>query len=142
LVIPPGSQRCYAEKVVYLPDTVTGGSRRVDPQRPGRAAGLRENGFASRSFSASDKITSIMFDAFMQLVAAREGSVLWLIGANPAVESQLAPGGRAPSDRGGQTGVLRRGFPVRNIWRDIGSLNCSWTPFRPTRAPPPTMRWR
>jgi protein O-GlcNAc transferase len=91
-VIPPQSQGCYSEKVVYLPDTfqATDGARSGEQAKPTRAdAGLPESGFVFCSFNASHKITPTMFDVWIELIKTLEGSVLWLLCSNPAVERNL-----------------------------------------------------
>jgi protein O-GlcNAc transferase len=91
-VIPPQSQGCYSEKVVYLPDTfqATDGVRSGQQVKPTRAAaGLPASGFVFCSFNASHKITPDLFDVWIGLLKALEGSVLWLLGSNPAVERNL-----------------------------------------------------
>ena len=51
--------------------------------------GLPESGFVFCSFNNSTKITPTMFDIWMRLLGAVEGSVLWLLGANTSVERNL-----------------------------------------------------
>jgi protein O-GlcNAc transferase len=101
-VIPPQSQDWYSEKVVYLPDTfqATDGVRSGEQTKLTRAdAGLPADGFVFCSFNASHKITPTMFGVWMGLLEAIEGSVLWLLGSNPAVERNL----RQDAERRGVT---------------------------------------
>jgi protein O-GlcNAc transferase len=92
-VIPERSRDCYGEKVVYLPDSFQGN----DAMRPiggteltRSAAGLPDQGFVFCSFNNSYKITPTMFDIWMRLMRAVDGSVLWLMaGLNAAVERNL-----------------------------------------------------
>jgi protein O-GlcNAc transferase len=82
LVIPEGEQTCYAEKVVYLPDTyqVNDAKRRIAERTPTRAeAGLPEGAFVFCCFNQSYKITPSMFDIWMRLLVEVPGSVLWLL---------------------------------------------------------------
>jgi protein O-GlcNAc transferase len=91
-VIPPQSQGCYSEKVVYLPDTfqASDGPRSLEQAKPTRAdAGLPASGFVFCCFNASHKITPTMFDVWMGLLKVLADSVLWLLGSNPAVERNL-----------------------------------------------------
>ena len=92
-VIPEPSQSCYSERVVYLPETFLANDsvRQIDPARRTRAsAGLPETGFVFCAFNNSYKITPIMFDVWMRLLQALEGSVLWLAdGLNAAVAPNL-----------------------------------------------------
>ena len=91
-VIPQRSQNFYAEQAVYLPDTFQANDslRRIDEATTARAAAaLPENGFVFCAFNGSHKITPAMFDIWMRLLRAVEGSVLWLVGSNAAVERHL-----------------------------------------------------
>jgi protein O-GlcNAc transferase len=87
------SQSCYSERVVYLPETFLANDwvRAIDPPGRNRAsAGLPETGFVFCAFNNSYKITPIMFDVWMRLLQALEGSVLWLAdGLNAAVAPNL-----------------------------------------------------
>jgi predicted O-linked N-acetylglucosamine transferase (SPINDLY family) len=86
-VIPEDARVHFREKVVYLPDTyLPNDSRRAMPgRRPTRAAcGLPETGFVFASFNNSYKFSPAMFDIWMRLLHAIEGSVLWLPDANVA----------------------------------------------------------
>jgi protein O-GlcNAc transferase len=98
-VIPLEHQADYTEKVVYLPDTfqANDATRRIG-RVPGRSEmGLPERGFVFCSFNNSHKITPTMFDIWMRLLGAVEGSVLWLLGTNASVERNLR---REAEDRG------------------------------------------
>jgi len=92
IVIPPGEQRWYSEKVVHLPDSymVTAFSDAVTTAAPSRrAAGLPESGFVFCAFHASYKITPRLFDVWMRLLRAVPGSVIWLRTGNEAAERNL-----------------------------------------------------
>jgi protein O-GlcNAc transferase len=92
-VIPEGSQSYYSERVVYLPETflVNDSVRHIEPAKLSRAAaGLPETGFVFCAFNNSYKITPAMFDLWMRLLQAIDGSVLWLAdGLNAAVAPNL-----------------------------------------------------
>jgi predicted O-linked N-acetylglucosamine transferase (SPINDLY family) len=80
-VIPPDQHRCFSEKVVYLPDSfqANDAKRRISERTPSRAeAGLPEHGFVFCCFNNAFKITPNLFDVWMRLLGATEGSVLWL----------------------------------------------------------------
>jgi len=99
-VIPEDSDRCYAEKVVRMPDTfmVNDAGRPIAQRAPSRAeAGLPESGFVFCCFNNAFKITPDAFDVWMRLLREIEGSVLWLSGANPSVTENLR---RAAQARG------------------------------------------
>jgi protein O-GlcNAc transferase len=90
--IPCGSRRFYSESVVYLPDSfqATDASPHILQEIPTRAdVGLPENAFVFCSFNASYKITPFVFDVWMRLLRSLDNSVLWLLGANAAVEHNL-----------------------------------------------------
>jgi protein O-GlcNAc transferase len=91
-VIPEDQQRFYSEKVVYLPDAYQANDdrRAISEATPTRAeAGLPDTGFVFCSFNNSFKITPFVFDRWMNLLRAVEGSVLWLLEGNPWVPSNL-----------------------------------------------------
>jgi len=91
-VIPTGREHCYAEKVVYIPDTFQANDtgRQVPERVPLRTeVGLPADGMLFCSFNNTYKITPAMFDVWMRLLARLEGSVLWLLGSNVAVEANL-----------------------------------------------------
>jgi protein O-GlcNAc transferase len=101
-VIPEEHKPHYSESVVYLPDCYlpTDSTRRFAERRPTRAeAGLPADGFVFCSFNNSYKITPEMFDVWMRLVGAVEGSVLWLPQTNAAAIRNL----RAEAARRGVT---------------------------------------
>jgi protein O-GlcNAc transferase len=80
-VIPPIDKVNYSEKVVYLPDTYypTDSTRPIS-QRPMMRAefGLPQSGFVFCCFNNHWKYAPPVFDAWMRLLSAVEGSVLWL----------------------------------------------------------------
>jgi protein O-GlcNAc transferase len=91
-IIPEHAQGNYAEKVVYLPETfmVTDGGRKIAARVPSRGeAGLPDSGFVFCCFNNSFKITPNVFDVWMRLLRAVEGSVLWLSAANTGAPNNL-----------------------------------------------------
>ena len=87
-VIPAGSERFYSEKVIRLPHSyqVNDRGRDLGPPPMTRAeAGLPRDGFVFASFNANYKLTPQVFDVWMRLLHAVEGSVLWLLHTNDAV---------------------------------------------------------
>jgi predicted O-linked N-acetylglucosamine transferase (SPINDLY family) len=91
-VIPEDSRTHYAESVVYLPDCFMANDdgRKISPRTPSRAeAGLPEKGFVFCCFNNSFKITPAIFDVWMRLLGAVEGSVLWLSGTNASAVANL-----------------------------------------------------
>ena len=80
-VIPPELEAFYREKVVRLPDSflVSDDAQPIaGAPPPSRDAGLPEQGFVFCSFNNSYKIIPAVFDVWMRLLRAVEGSVLWL----------------------------------------------------------------
>ena len=91
LVIPEHNQRHYAEKVVYLPDSYmpTDSGRAIARTASRAEAGLPEKGFVFCAFNNSYKFSPEVFDVWMRLLAAVEGSVLWLPAANESARRNL-----------------------------------------------------
>jgi len=80
-VLPADQQRHFAEQVVYLPDCYlpNDAARAVAERTPTRGeAGLPEEGFVFCSFNQTYKFAPELFDIWMRLLRATEGSVLWL----------------------------------------------------------------
>jgi FkbM family methyltransferase len=100
LIIPAEHQIHYSEKVAYLPHTYfpTDRTRPIAEITPSRAeAGLPESGFVFACHNAPHKITPELFDVWMRLLHAVEGSVLWLKSMPPQVVANL---GREAQVRG------------------------------------------
>ena len=92
IVIPESEQVHYSEKVVYLPDTyqVNDSRRRIAERTPARTEmGLPETGFVFATFNSSYKYTPSMFDIWMRLLRAVDGSVLWILETNDAAVRNL-----------------------------------------------------
>jgi predicted O-linked N-acetylglucosamine transferase (SPINDLY family) len=92
IVIPEAHRSHFTEQVVYLPDSyqVNDDARVIADRTPGRAAcGLPEEGFVFCCFNNSYKITPRMFDIWMRLLSAVDGSVLWLLEANAVAPGRL-----------------------------------------------------
>jgi len=91
-IIPPDQARFFSEKVVYLPDTYQANDRKrkIAPRTPTRReAGLPDEGTVFCAFNNAYKITPPLFDLWMGLLREVEGSVLWLLGDNPAAIRNL-----------------------------------------------------
>ena len=92
IVLPYEHQPFYSEKVAYLPDSYMphDSKRAISAVTPSRLAlGLPETGFVFASFNNSYKFAASMFDVWMRLLRAVEGSVLWLPSANPTAVRNL-----------------------------------------------------
>jgi protein O-GlcNAc transferase len=100
IVIPKEHQIYYTEKVVYLPNTFfpTDRKRRVAEYTPRRVdIGLPETGFVFTCHNTVYKISPEIFDVWMRLLRAVEGSVLWLGATDPLAMANLR---REAKDRG------------------------------------------
>ena len=80
-LVADGAERFYSEKVVRMPHCYQPGdnARATLVPAPTRTeCGLPETGFVFCSFNSPVKITPEVFDTWMRLLQAVEGSVLWL----------------------------------------------------------------
>jgi predicted O-linked N-acetylglucosamine transferase (SPINDLY family) len=92
VVIPPEQRAFYSEKLLLLPNSYQPNDdrRRISAQAATRSGcGLPEKGFVFCCFNNSYKITACEFDIWMRLLGQVEGSVLWLLRTNMAVETNL-----------------------------------------------------
>ncbi len=91
-LIPPESRPHYVEHLVYLPHSyqVNDRKRRIADRAFTRAElGLPADGFVFCCFNNTCKITPQTFDGWMRILRQVQGSVLWLLGDNPAAEINL-----------------------------------------------------
>jgi predicted O-linked N-acetylglucosamine transferase (SPINDLY family) len=91
-VIPADHRAFYTEQIAYLPDTYqcNDRQRQVVAGVPTRAeAGLPDTGFVFCCFNNNHKITPEIFQIWMRLLSQVDGSVLWLLKDNDAVERNL-----------------------------------------------------
>jgi protein O-GlcNAc transferase len=98
LIIPEENRVHYSEKIVYLPHTYfpADRSRPISKNTPSRAeAGLPEAGFVFACHNAPHKIGPEIFDVWMRLLRAVEGSVLWLKSMSPQAMVNLRREARA-----------------------------------------------
>ncbi len=92
IVIPEENQKYYSEKVLYLPDCYQANDtkRPIAEEIPTRAeCGLPETGFVFACFNASYKITPEVFDSWMRILSAVEGSVLWILAEGDEARKNL-----------------------------------------------------
>ena len=80
VVVPDEQRRSYAEQIVYLPGTFLPRDTSAVPSVTVTRAseGLPDEGFVFACFNNAYKINPEMFDIWMRLLLAVEGSVLWL----------------------------------------------------------------
>ena len=91
-VVPADQQPHYAERIVHLPDCyqANDSTRAIAARIPTRAeCGLPETATVFCCFSAAYKITARMFDVWMRILTAAQGSVLWLLQSNPTATANL-----------------------------------------------------
>ncbi len=90
-VAPEGHEMFFSEKVMrlacYQPNDR---KRRVSPETPLRSEeGLPETGFVFCCLNGTQKITAQVFAAWMKILAAVEGSVLWLLDSTEDTNARL-----------------------------------------------------
>ena len=93
VVVPPGAESLYSEKIVRLPGSYqpNDSTRPVGIDAPSRASlGLPEQGFVFCCFNQTYKITPDMFAVWMQLLREVPESVLWLVAFNRVAPVRLA----------------------------------------------------
>jgi protein O-GlcNAc transferase len=92
VVVPPESESFYSERIVRLPGCfqVNDSTHKISARTPSRTeAGLPERGFVFCCFNGHYKITAPVFDIWMGLLKAIDGSVLWLIQSNEVAAANL-----------------------------------------------------
>jgi predicted O-linked N-acetylglucosamine transferase (SPINDLY family) len=81
VIVPADRQPFYSEQIVHLPDgymPAVPHNMEVAPTPSRAAAGLPDRGLVFCAFNQSFKITPVLFDIWMRLLADTPGSVLWL----------------------------------------------------------------
>jgi len=99
-VAPMHQQARFTEQIVHLPDCYQPNDTRraIAEPAPTRAhCGLPDGALVFASFNNAYKITPAVFAVWMRLLAAVEGSVLWLLDANPLAKANLR---REAAERG------------------------------------------
>ena len=97
-VLPDAHRASFSEKAVILPDSYQANDSKRDMEvrkRTRAEAGLPEEGFVFCCFNNSYKIAPRMFDAWMRLLAAVPGSVLWILEDNAEAGHNLREEARA-----------------------------------------------
>jgi protein O-GlcNAc transferase len=105
MVLPPGADRHYTERVIRLPRCyfVTDGSR-APPRRLERVtAGLPENAVVLVSFNQTHKLTRRFFDVWLDTLASVPAAVLWLWAPNALTQHNL------------REHAIRRGIEAKRI---------------------------
>lgn len=90
-IIPEGAEAGYSEAVVRLPDSYQPNRRdRHVVETPTREmVGLPETGFVFASFNHVYKVGGTLFAAWMDILKAVPGSVLWLLSKDPSIGERL-----------------------------------------------------
>jgi protein O-GlcNAc transferase len=91
-VIPEDQRGCYAEQVVWLPDSYLASDNRraISPHMPTRQeCGLPDDAFVFCSFNNVYKIVPDVFRVWMRLLQATPRAVLWLSQMRPAAMANL-----------------------------------------------------
>ncbi|WP_233989146.1 tetratricopeptide repeat protein [Polynucleobacter sp. IMCC 30228] len=92
VVIPPSSKQFYDEKIAYLPNSyqVNDAKRVIANREFSRTElGLPASGFVYCCFNNNYKITPEIFTAWMNILRAVKGSVLWLLADNLVAKENL-----------------------------------------------------
>lgn len=90
--VTPEIEKFFSEKIIYMPGSyqVNDDQRFLPEAVPDRADyGLPEEAFVFCSFNNSYKIMPEIFDIWMRLLKAVDGSVLWLFEGNDGVAENL-----------------------------------------------------
>jgi predicted O-linked N-acetylglucosamine transferase (SPINDLY family) len=91
IVIPPGYEAHFSEKVVRLPHSYQPTDDKRNVGEPGTRTqhGLPETGFVFCSFNLAFKLTPEVFDVWMKLLAAVDSAVLWILQPDAAAIDAL-----------------------------------------------------
>lgn len=104
VTIPPENDRFFSERVVRLPNCFFPADTGMPCAEVGTRAeaGLPESGFVFCGFNNAYKLSPAMFDVWMRLLQAVDGSVLWLNVMNETARENLRGEARlrgVPSER-------------------------------------------
>ncbi len=91
ITVPESHRDQYTERLALLPGPalVASRERSIDPTPTRESLGLPDEAFVFCCFCARAKITPDAFDAWMRILAAIEGSVLWLADPGTAASGNL-----------------------------------------------------
>ena len=98
IVVPPGEERFYSERVVRLPNCyqVNDATREIAPRTPSRAqAGLQDDDFVFSCFNHAYKITAEVFDLWTRLLRKVPHARLWLLEDETAASENLRAAARS-----------------------------------------------
>ena len=92
ILIPPGGEHGFTEKIIFLPDTyqVNDRKRCIAPESPAREElGLPQRGFVFCCFNNNYKILPATFSCWMRILKRVPDSVLWLLEDNASAAASL-----------------------------------------------------
>lgn len=91
IVLPPEHRAFFTEQPAWLPHSYMPPGQPLPKGKAGRRAdwGLPEDGAVLASFNNGYKIEPVLFDAWMRILAATPGAVLWLHRYNDLVADNL-----------------------------------------------------
>ena len=90
-IIPPSHEKYYTERVVRLPCYQPTDRKRVvaDPAPSRGQAGLPDGTMVYCCFNGAQKITQVMFQCWMKILANVPNSILWLLSCDAATDERL-----------------------------------------------------
>jgi predicted O-linked N-acetylglucosamine transferase (SPINDLY family) len=90
-IIPEESKRFYSEKIIHLPSYQVNDSHRKIAAKvfTREELGIPQNGFIFACFNSNYKILPAMFESWMRILQAIEGSVLFLYSGNEWAQANL-----------------------------------------------------
>ncbi|MCM2294458.1 glycosyl transferase [Allorhizobium sp. BGMRC 0089] len=90
VIVPPGSEIYYTEKVLHIPCNQPVDRKRLVAERPTRAeAGLPEDAFVFACFNGMQKINEACFKRWIAILGAVPNSLLWLLSGPDAANQRL-----------------------------------------------------
>ena len=91
IILPEELQKFYSEKIIYLPSYQANDRKRANPDKlfSREELGLPETGFIFCCFNDNYKLSPSMFDSWMRILKAVEGSVLFLYSENKWTKANL-----------------------------------------------------
>lgn len=137
IVVPPGEEGLYAEKVVRLPDCYHCADRHpLAPEPPSRASqGLPDDAVVFCGFNNVEKIDAAAFAAWMEILRRVERSVLWLSGSERpatnlrrfAAEQGVDPARVVFAGRIADKGLHLARYRLADVFLDTWTMNASTT---------------
>src|SRR6185437_13671683 len=91
IVIPPGEEKYYDEKIAWLPGSYQINDRqRAIGETPSRArAGLPDGKFVFCNFNHVHKLTPAVFSSWARILREVPDSILWMLKPDPLAEENL-----------------------------------------------------